>query len=121
MIHNSTVIEKGAKIGKNVKIGKNSQIGSNTIIESNVEIGDNCSIGSNVIIRKSIIGNNVRIGGGSGVIKDIPDNTIVQFVSGSGSNANDVALSNKSDLIPDGGGEAVFVSWQANNKTGGRK
>ena len=52
---------------------------------------------------------------------NIPDNTIVQFVSGSRSNANDVALSNKSDLIPDGGGEAVFVSWQANNKTGGRK
>ena len=52
---------------------------------------------------------------------NIPDNTIVQFVSGSGSNASDVALSNKSDLIPDGGGEAVFVSWQANNKTGGRK
>ena len=32
---------------------------------------------SSVIDKKAKIGNNVKIGGGSGVVKDIPDNTVV--------------------------------------------
>ena len=48
MIHKTAIIGSTAKIGKNVKVGP-----------------------------YSIIGPNVEIAGGSGVIKDIPDNTKV--------------------------------------------
>ena len=41
-------------------------------------VGSNCIIGGQVgIIGHLKIGNNVKIGGGSGVINDIPDNTKV--------------------------------------------
>ena len=51
MIHNSSVIEKGAKIGQNVKIGPfcyigpQSQIGDNVELISNVHIEGNTKIG----------------------------------------------------------------------------
>ena len=48
MIHNTAIIDPKAKISSNVKIGA-----------------------------YSIIGSNVEIAGGSGVIKDIPDNSKV--------------------------------------------
>lgn len=41
-------------------------------------IGDNVSLGANVtIIGKIYIGNNVIVGAGSVVVKDIPDNCVV--------------------------------------------
>ena len=48
MIHKTAIIDSKAKISKNVKIGA-----------------------------YSVIGSNVEIGGGSGVIKDIPNNSKV--------------------------------------------
>ena len=41
-------------------------------------IGDNVSLGANVnIIGKITIGNNVIVGAGSVVVKDVPDNCVV--------------------------------------------
>ena len=47
-------------------------INKTAIIDSNAKISKNVTIGP-----YSIIGPNVEIGGGSGVIKNIPDNTKV--------------------------------------------
>lgn len=45
MIHETAIIEKGAKLGANVEVGPWTFIGAN------VEIGDNCKIGSHVVVR----------------------------------------------------------------------
>ena len=72
MIHKTAVVDSKAKISSSVKIGAysvigpNVEIGDNTIIHSQVNISGNTKIG---------IGNNVQIAGGSGVIKDISDNS----------------------------------------------
>ena len=56
MIHNSAIVESGAKIGKgisigpytyigkNVKLGNNCKIHSNAVVDGNVDIGDECEI-----------------------------------------------------------------------------
>ena len=54
------------------RIGENTKIWHWSHISSGAEIGCNCSLGQNVFI-----GNKVKIGGGSGVVKDIEDNQIV--------------------------------------------
>lgn len=96
------------EIQSNVKIGKGSRVSSHSFVCSNVEIGENCFIAHGVMFtndkftedrenwveRKTIIGDNVRIGSnatilpvtiganvvigaGSVVTKDVPDNSIV--------------------------------------------
>ena len=70
-----------------VKIGKNSTLLPNIIfakkypgvdVEGKCKVGDNCYIGTGcVIIVPVIIGNNVTVGAGSVVTKDIPDNAVV--------------------------------------------
>ena len=72
MIHNTATIDPKAKISSNVKIGPYCVVGPN------VEIGDEVILQSHVhVLGKTKIGNNVDIAGGSGVIKDIPDNSRV--------------------------------------------
>ena len=67
-----------AYIHPDAKIGKGTKIDPFVTIEGDVEIGENCWIGSNsVIFNGARIGNNVQIGGGSGVIKDITDDSKV--------------------------------------------
>lgn len=47
-------------------------------VDAPINIGDDCWFGSNVIILKGVtIGNNVVVGAGTIITKDIPDNTIV--------------------------------------------
>ena len=47
-------------------------------IAPNIFIGDNCYIGTGVTILGPVkIGNNVTIGAGSVVVRDIPDNAVV--------------------------------------------
>ena len=48
------------------------------LIERETIIGDNVRIGSNATILPVKIGNNVIIGAGAVVTKDIPDNSIVK-------------------------------------------
>ena len=67
------------------EIGSSTNIGAGTITcnydgknKNKTKIGKNSFVGSNsTIIAPIKIGNNVKIGGGSGVIKDIEDNQIV--------------------------------------------
>jgi len=61
-----TVIDKSSKISDSSFIGSFSSVGENSII------GENCIIENQVFI-----GNNVEIAGGSGVIKNIADNSKV--------------------------------------------
>lgn len=72
--HNGPVIiNPSAKIGNNCNLSQFTTIGSNK--GKAAEIGDNVYIGPNVCIIEDVkIGNNVSIGAGSIVTKNIPDN-----------------------------------------------
>lgn len=69
-----------SKIGKNFTVCQlttigNGRHGRNDLIAT---IGDNVSLGANVnIIGKITIGNNVLVGAGSVVVKDVPNNCVV--------------------------------------------
>jgi len=107
-IHQNSFIGPFVEIQKGVSIGVNTRISSHSFICSDVTIGDNCFIAHGVMFindkfdapledwvsRKTIIGNNVRIGSnatilpvnigygaiigaGAVVTKDVPANTIV--------------------------------------------
>jgi acetyltransferase-like isoleucine patch superfamily enzyme len=47
------------------------------MLNGSVTIGENCWLGLNVTVNKVKIGNNVFIGSGSMVTKDIPDGVVV--------------------------------------------
>ena len=100
MLYEGTVIEKAVKIGNNVHIGHNAIIGKGTFLAADVyistvnhirnekgvfddinrveykpvKIGKDCWIGTKTIILAGVtIGDNVTIGAGSVVTKNIPD------------------------------------------------
>lgn len=79
MVHPFSTEINAESIGKNFSCRNNTTIG-NKFDGDNVHravIGDNVSLGVNVIIIGPVhIGNNVTIGAGSVVVKDIPDNSI---------------------------------------------
>ena len=102
MIHKTSIVNPKAKISNNVEIGPyctigpEVEIGANSILHSHVNIEGNTKIGKNNQIypfssigtppqdlkykgekNSLIVGDNVLIGGGSGVIKNIPSNTKV--------------------------------------------
>lgn len=77
------------RIDRFVKIGKNATILPMVLfgrkkpedVDSDIIIGDNCYISTGVTILGPVsIGNNVTIGAGAVVTKDIPDNTVVAGV-----------------------------------------
>lgn len=93
--HNSFIIATSSKIGKGMlcvhpigtvvnarSVGEHFIIGNNTVIGANIngvpEIGDEVFVGVNCVIIGNIkIGNNVKIGAGSVVVKDVPSNCTV--------------------------------------------
>ena len=98
MIESNVEIASGCTIDRGsvdfTKIGQNTYIDNQVHIAHNVQIGRNCMIAGQVGFAGSStmetspkvvkqlsghlkIGNNVKIGGGSGVVKDIEDNKIV--------------------------------------------
>lgn len=69
----SVIISSYTTIGNNCNVSQFLSIGTNE--EHGAIIGDNVYIGPNVcIVEDPVIGNNVTIGAGSVVTKDIPDN-----------------------------------------------
>jgi len=79
----NTIISSDVKIDNGVHIAHNVIISPRTIITAHVEISGSTKIGSdtyiapNVCIREGLeIGNNVFLGIGSTVVKDIPDNAV---------------------------------------------
>ena len=56
IVHETTIVDKGAIIGNKTKIWHWTHICSDALI------GDNCSLGQNIFVgNKAIIGNNVKI------------------------------------------------------------
>jgi len=77
--HPFATVINAKSIGENFEFRNGLTIGNknndNSLLPS---IGDNVTVGANVcIIGKINIGNNVVIGAGSVVVKDIPDNVVV--------------------------------------------
>ena len=88
-ITNSIHIKRGVLINLHCTIGHDSEIGEFTElspgvhISGNCNIGNFCNIGTNAtILPKLKIGNNVVVGAGAVVTKDIPDNSLVIGVPG---------------------------------------
>lgn len=82
-----TIISDHAKIDNGVHIAHNARIGKRTLviahaeISGSVEIGDDCWIAPNVSIKEKVkIGNNVLIGLGSVVIRNIESDSVVAGV-----------------------------------------
>ncbi|WP_077369213.1 UDP-3-O-(3-hydroxymyristoyl)glucosamine N-acyltransferase [Anaerosalibacter sp. Marseille-P3206] len=79
----NTVIEDGVKIDDLCQISHNTHIGENTmiIVHSSIygsaRIGRNCWIASSIIRNQVKIGDNVTVGMGSVVTKDVKDNSMV--------------------------------------------
>jgi putative colanic acid biosynthesis acetyltransferase WcaB len=72
------VINKSVRIGENCTLRQSTTIGNSRYNNECPVIGNNVDIGCNVCIIGPIhIGNNVIIGAGSVVIKDVPSNTVV--------------------------------------------
>jgi len=72
------VINSTAKIGKGTIIQHSVTIGEIDDSHRSPVIGQNCFIGCRACVLGNIkIGNNVKIGAGAVVIKDVPDNCTV--------------------------------------------
>ncbi len=79
-----TLIRKGTKIDNLVQVAHNVEIGENCILAGQTGIAGSVKIGKNVITGGQValsdhinIGDNVMIAGRTGVMKDIPPNSIV--------------------------------------------
>ncbi len=79
----STVVEDFAKIDNGVHIAHNCRVGKRTLVIAHAElsgsvvIGHDSWIAPNAAIKESVkIGNNVIVGIGSVVLKDLPDNAV---------------------------------------------
>lgn len=78
VIGEGTMIDNLVHVAHNVKIGKHCEIICLSAIGGSVEIGDYSTISLNVCIRDGVIvGNNVLVGLGAVVTKNVPNNTTV--------------------------------------------
>ena len=82
-----TIIRKGTKIDNLVQVAHNVEIGENCILAGQTGIAGSVKIGKNVIIGGQVaisdhvnIGDNVMIAGRTGVMKDVPSNSIIAGV-----------------------------------------
>ena len=80
IIGNGTKIADMVHIGHNTLIGKHCQIAAGTAIGGSTKIGDMCWTGLNSTLKKVHVGNNVIVGCGAVVVRDVPDGDIVAGV-----------------------------------------
>jgi UDP-3-O-[3-hydroxymyristoyl] glucosamine N-acyltransferase len=80
IIGNGTKIADMVHIGHNTQIGKHCQIAAATAIAGSTKVGDMCWTGLNSTLVKVNIGNNVIVGAGAVVNRDVPDGDIVAGV-----------------------------------------
>jgi UDP-3-O-[3-hydroxymyristoyl] glucosamine N-acyltransferase len=77
------VLEDNVKLDDNIHIAHNCHIGKSTclaagcMLNGSVSIGENSWVGLQVTLNKVKVGNNVLIGSGSMVTKDVPDGMVV--------------------------------------------
>lgn len=76
-IHNYVKIDNLCHIAHNVIVGENTQIIALTIIMGSVRVGKYCWISTSMIRDQVTIGDNVTVGLGAVVTKDVPDNWTV--------------------------------------------
>jgi UDP-3-O-[3-hydroxymyristoyl] glucosamine N-acyltransferase len=70
-------IDNGVHIAHNCKVGKRTLVIANAELSGSVTIGHDSWIAPNASVKESVtIGNNVLVGIGSVVLKDLPDNAI---------------------------------------------
>ncbi len=79
-----TTIGKSTKIGSLVQIGHNVILGNNSVVSDGVGICGSCKIGSEVFIGRGVgmvghirIGDKAKVQNGSGVSKDVPDESVI--------------------------------------------
>lgn len=81
IIGDGTKIDSMVHIAHNVRVGRNCQLTAGTVIGGSAIIGDNCWTGLNSTIKDHArLGNNVIVGAGACVIRDVPDGDIVAGV-----------------------------------------
>lgn len=77
IIENDVKIDDLVQIGSDCNINEHTQIAAGSVIGRNVKIGSNCILGINTIVKPEIeISNDVKIGMGTVVIKDLESNNI---------------------------------------------
>jgi UDP-3-O-[3-hydroxymyristoyl] glucosamine N-acyltransferase len=79
-----TVIGKGTKVDNLVQIGHNVVIGSNCLVVALTGISGSTELGKNVVVAGQVgigghikLGDNVMVGARSGVLKSVPDGSVV--------------------------------------------
>ena len=81
IIGDGTKLDALVHIAHNVVIGKNCALTAGTIIGGSASLGDSCWTGLNSTLKHKIkLGNNVIVGSGASVIKNVPDGDIVAGV-----------------------------------------
>jgi UDP-3-O-[3-hydroxymyristoyl] glucosamine N-acyltransferase len=78
LICKNVKIDNLVHIAHGVTVGENSLLIANSMIGGSAKIGKNCWIAPSVsILNKNVIGDNVTIGMGAVVIRDVPDGDVV--------------------------------------------
>lgn len=80
IIEDNVKIDDLCQISHNVLIGENTNIITNTSVFGSVKIGKNCYISTSQIRNQVIIGDNVIVGMGAVVVKDVENNKVVAGV-----------------------------------------
>ena len=76
-IEDGVAVDDLTQVGHNVHIGKGTTIANGAVLCGGVVVGERCNIAPNACVRQRIIiGNDVTVGLGAVVIKNIPDDSV---------------------------------------------
>lgn len=80
VIEDFVMINIHAVLGHAVRVGRYSIVDPNTTINGEGTVGECCLVGANAFVRDVTVGNNVTIGAGAVVVKDVEDDCVVAGV-----------------------------------------